>query len=272
MILHHTQRMKVVDFHANRPSVSRIHTRWLSFTTLRDILRIKKMCAADFVFVTVTDTALSKGGLSMKKLLSMLFVVALLCGCIGCSSKPNQAQPYLLPDRSKSESYNTAIAAYNEFLNGIIAAQSDTKFIYINEMENSSLQSGINRFALFDMNKDGTPELHTEGHSYTIFSIRDGNVVQVYENDAGFDSHFLLKKPALMSIKNSTGTTYRYTTIDSMLVSTTIEFFDPESDSANAPYYFNNVTVTKKQYDMLSKVYLELLQDPATVQWYTYTR
>ena len=75
------------------------------------------------------------------------------------------------------------------------------------------------------MNLDGIPELHTKGNTYNIFSFCNKNVIGVYKSDAGFDTYLLLKKPALMAIKTSTGTMYQYTTIDSALVATTIEFF-----------------------------------------------
>ncbi len=212
----------------------------------------------------------------MKRKFMLLAIALVLFICCSCQQPDKQSssdnQPYLSTDTSKSESYNAAITAYNQFLSGTIAAKSNNDSVYINEMQNSSLQPGINRFALFDMNQDGIPELHTQGNTYAIFSFLNNNVIAVYENDAGFDTYLLLKKPALMSIKNSTGITYRYTTIDSLLSATTIEFFDADSDSDDAPYYFNNTAVTKEQFEQLSKEYLELSKEPVTIRWYTYTR
>ena len=71
-------------------------------------------------------------------------------------------------------------------------------------------------------------------------------------------------------IKKSTGTLYRYTTFDNDLVSSTIEFFDAESYLDNASYYFAGIKVTKKEYETLSKDYLELSKDLKTVYWYEY--
>ena len=224
----------------------------------------------------------------MKKIFALTITILMILG-IFCSCTPktqdksssqiatseiannSQTQPYLLTDTTKSESYNSAIDAYNQFLSGTIHAQSNNDYIYINELENSSLLSGINHFALFDMNLDGIPELHTKGNTYNIFSFCDKNVIEVYESDAGFDTYLILKKPALMAIKTSTGTMYQYTTIDSALVATTIEFFDGENASTNASYYFNDVAVTREQYEQLSKEYLELSKNPVTVNWYAYT-
>ena len=192
--------------------------------------------------------------------LFIIFVGTFIFSLCGCEKKITD----------KSDSDVIVIDKYTQFLNGNIAAQGNDDWFFINDMETSSLQPGINCYALLDINKDGISELCTQGYTLTVFTVHNDNIIQIYKTDAGFDTHLILKNSAIMSLKKSTGTLYRYTTFDNDLVSSTIEFFDAESYLDNAPYYFAGIKVTKKEYETLSKEYLELSKDLKSVYWYEY--
>lgn len=209
-------------------------------------------------------------------------IVCLLSVCLlfsGCEESPMPNDTSVTQSSTTSTSvdvleqpnYDSAISAYNQFLVGTIAAQDNqNQSLYITEMFDSFYQPGINQFTTYDINSDGTPELHTIGEVFTVFSFKDNRVIKLYESNSGFDTYLLLTSPGLMSIKKTTGSLYRYVTIGPDLSVETIEFFDAESNLPNAPYLFNNCSVEKKEFEHLTEKYFIALENPAPVQWRTY--
>ncbi len=123
-----------------------------------------------------------------------------------------------------------AVTAYNDFLGGKIPAYNNEEEIYITDFENVMLEPGINQYALFDMNNDGIPELHIHAYTYGIFSFKNGKIIEVYKEDAGFETHVITKEPALISVHESTGYFYIYTTIDKQNVASSEKFSSYEND------------------------------------------
>ncbi len=154
----------------------------------------------------------------MKKLALILVTLSLILIFISCGKS------------SSNDVYSQAINAYNDFLDGKIPAYSNEDRIFITDFENIMLQPGINQYALFDMNKDGIPELHISAYTYGIFSFENGKVIEVYKEAAGFETHVITNEPALISVHKSTGSLYVYTTIDKQNIATSTEFFGDESD------------------------------------------
>ena len=123
-----------------------------------------------------------------------------------------------------------AVTAYNDFLGGKIPAYNNEQEIYITDFENIMLEPGINQYALFDMNNDGIPELHICAYTYGIFSFENGKIIEVYKEAARYETHVITKEPALISVHQSTGYFYIYTTIDKQNVATSKNFSSYEND------------------------------------------
>jgi hypothetical protein len=181
------------------------------------------------------------------------------------------SKEYLKADPTKSEAYNTAINAYNLFLSGETNATDKiaNKAFNIKEMDALN-KPGINSFALFDVNGDGIPELHTRSDFYDVFSYQDGQLVRLYTSGVNLmdGSVTALDNGGIFSVHDSTGTEYQYTTFDPDGKATTISFFDPNDSSGKYPYYFNDKEVSKKDYDNLTKEYIALSKKPASIQWH----
>ena len=131
---------------------------------------------------------------------------------------------------SVEDASSQVVTAYNDFLGGKIPAYNNEQEIYITDFENVMLEPGINQYALFDMNNDGIPELHIHAYTYGIFSFKNGKIIEVYKEDAGFETHVITKEPALISVHEATGYFYIYTTIDKQNVASSENFSSEEND------------------------------------------
>ena len=131
---------------------------------------------------------------------------------------------------SVEDASSQVVTAYNDFLGGKIPAYNNEEEIYITDFENVMLEPGINQYALFDMNNDGIPELHIRAYTYGIFSFKNGKIIEVYKEAAGFETHVITKEPALISVHESTGYFYIYTTIDKQNVASSEKFSSYEND------------------------------------------
>ena len=170
---------------------------------------------------------------------------------------------------SVEDASSQVVTAYNDFLGGKIPAYNNEQEIYITDFENIMLEPGINQYALFDMNNDGIPELHISAYTYSIFSFENGKIIEVYKEDARYETHVITKEPALISVHQATGYFYIYTTIDKQNVATSVHFSEPESQETNVTYHFNGVNVTRAEYEKLSQSYLSLLEKKASVIWHS---
>jgi hypothetical protein len=216
----------------------------------------------------------------MKRLLAYILVIILAFSFVSCgeskeengSSNSSGHQAFLEADPEKGETYQAATNAYNKFLSGTLEAKDKTtgdsgKSFTIKEMTSAGNGSpGIDAYALFDVNGDGIPELHTASFFYDIFSYQDGQLVLWYE--VPFNrmdgSVFPLENRAIFAQHDTTGKFYYYVTFSSDGKPTVISFSErAELDS----YNFNDKDVTKAEYDNLTKEYFELSKNTAKIDW-----
>jgi hypothetical protein len=183
---------------------------------------------------------------------------------------------YLKLDETKSQEYNEAIKAYNKFLSEEIVAIDITKEgnvkIGVNDTDAVDGEHYINSYALFDVNNDGIPELHTKSLFYNIYSYKDGGVVRLYASNHNMMNGLVypLENGALVTEKVSAGTEYTYTTFNDDGKSISV-YFDCISYSAEIiHYYFNRAEVSKEEYEKLTKDYKETMEKKAEITWYEY--
>lgn len=214
----------------------------------------------------------------MKRLVILVLVLIFAFSFASCGKEANSSsnspghQAFLEADPEKGEAYQAAINAYNKFLSGALEAKDKTtgdsgKSFTIKEMTSAGNGlPGIDAYALFDVNGDGIPELHTASFFYDIFSYQDGQLVLWYE--VPFNrmegSVFPLENRAIFAQHDTTGKFYYYVTFSSDGKPTVISF----SESAELDSYnFNDKDVTKAEYDNLTKEYFELSKNTAKIDW-----
>ena len=167
------------------------------------------------------------------KRFSLVLLSALICfsmfSCDDYTHTPSVSSENTSSE-TVSDTSSQVVTAYNDFLGGKIPAYNNEQEIYITDFENVMLEPGINQYALFDMNNDGIPELHIRAYTYGIFSFENGKIIEVYKEAAGFETHVITKEPALISVHESTGYFYIYTTIDKQNVATSKNFSSYEND------------------------------------------
>ena len=195
------------------------------------------------------------------------------------------AKEYLNPDSTKGEAYQAAINAYNAFLNGegnakitdVKNGEDTNQTISIHDLDAINGGSGIDRFALFDVNRDGIPELHTRSLTYHVFSYQDGRMVLRYEAPVNLMNGTVdvLENGALFTMQESTGKFYEYAAFDSNGVDSIVRFSEPSSPddqgvSEDVPYVFMDREVSKEEYTRLTADYLALSKEPASLTWADY--
>lgn len=166
------------------------------------------------------------------------------------------------------------ITAYNEFLNGKTAAvdKNTNQTIRIDELYNINGEPGITQFALFDVNGDDIPELHTTSLQYDIFSYEDGQVVYWYHETISSMNGpiYPLENGALFARHSSTVNMYHYTTFDAEGNASTLEFINAENDAMDPLYFFDDRDVSKAEWESLTEDYLAASNKPASLVWYDY--
>ena len=209
----------------------------------------------------------------MKKL-SLLLSVLLAILLTACSpkTKPNAHNYFEIPLEDTGV-YADAINVYNTFLNGnskAVKNGTDTK-ISIDDFISSSSKNA-DQYVLFDLDADGSPELHFIGSTSAIFTIVDKQPVLVYTESPVFEFHQLLPIPGTMSTKRGNGVTYRFVTMGKDKTITTVEFTDPQSTAPNAKYTFEGEELSKTDWEVRTKPLFDYTKDAPIVPWETYTK
>lgn len=190
-----------------------------------------------------------------------------------------------------------ALSAYDKFLNGEINAYepkesasnggsihisniADTSSYtiyspYINSNSDELLTDTYTKYALFDMNEDGIPELHlslTLGSGYMIFTYINGQVVLWYAETGHI---FPLNNGAILykreSIPNLTA--YQYIILDFYGNEINrIKFYKSEGyedEQAYIPIYnFDGEDVTKETWEAFTEQYLSVKY--AVLEWHKF--
>lgn len=154
-------------------------------------------------------------------------------------------------DISKSDVYNRAVMAYDEFLE--------------NEFASHPHQS----HAIYDMNNDGIPELlYRENYHLYVCTYYNFKVENIYASGDAMDGTVkILENHAIFEAIETTGKFYSYTTFGEGKETVTISFDCAEYDDFSR-YTFKNDNVTKEEWDKLTKKYFKYSEMPeAVIEW-----
>lgn len=193
-------------------------------------------------------------------------------------ANPDQSSDNSSPQESDeiSSAYNDAFAAYNNFLAGNIEAQDLKHEISdgVINIKDISLEPDLKTYyALFDMNRDGIPELHLRpimGGSYAIFTYLDGEIVLwhegtdyesplnngaiLYERDGAAPTHINYYCLVLDSDGNEISRVYfaKYHSVDESGLNESTDY---------DVFIFEDKEVSKEEWNALVNEYLSIPSD-----------
>ena len=182
---------------------------------------------------------------------------------------------YLETDPEQSQAYNRAITAYNAFLNGQIAAKTknNSKRLISGYGRISDGQSGIDRYALSDVNNDGVPELFIDAAIDHILAFDGENLVEWYSSMSWMGIQ-LLKNGAVLDTHSGAGTFFNYLTFGPDGIEKFIRFSgSPVGESGQLFYYGEGESessqkVSKDEWDEMTKPYFEQMNHKAELEWH----
>ena len=207
-------------------------------------------------------------------LLVTVFSLLLLCACSPKNKTKPNAHDYFELEDGYNEVYVKAADLYNTFLNGNSSAfdTQTEKDVPIDKFIKSGSGEGANQYVLFDINVDGSPELHFTGSTYAIFTVQDDRVLLVYSEPLKFEFHQLLSTPGIMAMQRSQGVTYRFVTLSKDNTVSITEFTDPRDTGTNLPFTFNGKTVTEEDWKFFTKPYFNQTKDTVAIPWNNYAK
>ncbi len=191
----------------------------------------------------------------------------------------NSAQPSdnsTLQASDESSANNDALVAYNKFLAGTIDAQDLKNEISdgaVNVKDISLAPELKTYYALFDMNGDGTPELHLRpivGGGYAVFTYLNGQIV-LWHEDTDYEAP--LNNGAILYEREGAAPThvnYYYLVLDSNGNEISKVYFskyhsvDESGLSESADYdvfMFEDKEVTRDEWASLTDEYLAISSD-----------
>ncbi|WP_417007843.1 hypothetical protein [Anaerotruncus massiliensis (ex Togo et al. 2019)] len=169
------------------------------------------------------------------------------------------------------------MAAYAEVLNGSRNARSDEGEIPFEDLFNRTEDGEFyewEKYAFFDMNGDGIPELHLStghGNSYEIYTYYNQEVMLWYR---GVDYNYPLENRAMGYIRYGAAPThidYQYRVLDFWGdIQFYIEFTKGDTDENGIyderdDYIYKGKWISKEEWDKLTEPYLAV--KPADLCW-----
>jgi hypothetical protein len=209
-----------------------------------------------------------------KTVISLIAIYAMFC-LTGCDTPKTEVLPMSDPVETTVDFGNeclNAVSAYTDFLLGKSAVTYNDSVIacdVLTEVGNH------NRFALFDINRDGIPEMHVRtSRFFGSFTFRGGEMVLVYEGSP-YDN--LLNDGAVLYVREGGApphVSYQYRTFDGDFnIEDNIDFEKHDTDEneiydGSDEYYYRSEKISFEEWFSLTDAWLTTGAD--AVQWFDY--
>lgn len=210
----------------------------------------------------------------MKKLLIGFVLFAISISLFVCTINLSNLQ-----SKETISQNEIAFKAYREFLNGERNVDYDEKTIDINKIISSEMEIERDynaRYALFDTNGDGLPELHILSKShYYILTFKEDNLIVWAELTPYYEQlnnlAFLHTRPGgaplhisyIYIVKNFSGND---------MVRLSFDKYDSDENGVyddNDRYFYEDIKVSKKDWDTLTEKYFSIGSDK--IHWFSYS-
>ena len=177
---------------------------------------------------------------------------------------------------SENNLYDKALKTYSDFFAGKVDARSEHGKLSVNDSDVFQFdQKKLNKYAFYDMNGDGIPELLLwSSRLCYILAIEDSKLVVWYETT--HYSKILNSGNELITVENMAPNhvSYEYNIFDNdgnIKHSISFEKYDDDNNGIYDEkdlYYFDNTSVGKSVWDALTKPYLNESDDK--IVWIKY--
>ena len=215
----------------------------------------------------------------MKKHLCIWLALLLMVSLCACTPAPAvsegnsdpAASAYLSYDAGKSAAYNNAIGIYNKFLSGLIPAQGDVNYYVTDIVRGSNGRSGIDSYALADVNQDSIPELFLHAMSKEVLGVVDGKLTCWYSS-GGSVKVSLLENGALFTTSLNSPDYHTYVTFDKNGTMSDLHFHKGATGpTAPTTYTFDGEDVTQAEWDSLTAPYFAQAEKTVELHWYEWS-
>lgn len=234
-----------------------------------------------------SNNILKKVVVIIKKLireLCLFTLILILFIIIFYKNKENKVTEQRKIDRqlSKQESDNEGIIdIYIEFLYGKRKAENGDDIDLLTVPTGEPGQRYSTKYAFFDSNGDGKPELHiNSSRYYVIYTVRNGELT-IWKDLSPSPYYFALKNGAFISYKpgsapmNDIYTYHIYDLMGNEIWNITFLCYDANENGSydeNDDYLFDGIEISKKQWDELTAKYLyrdseEILKIQNEIEW-----
>lgn len=182
-------------------------------------------------------------------------------------------------DKNQSNSSipnSTNISFYEDFLNNDIPATTKNGSIYISDFTRlSDGKSGIDRYTFYNNENYTVPLLHIQALEHSVLYFDGEKVVLLYSSPITITEGKIniLNDGSVYSTHESLGGTQYYLVnfLEDKQIEIT-EFYDPGSSSKDVPFSFNGVQLSKEEFEIKTKPFLESTESTADIDWLTWAQ
>jgi len=169
---------------------------------------------------------------------------------------------FLEPEADKSEDYNSAIKAFNDFLES--------------KKEENKLPYGKLYYSIIDLTEDGIPELLIEKTGYAsayisgyIFLDNSINELEMPMQRPQGGSFRILSDKKIASCITNTETCWTFNSYDSKGNCYSFQFVE-NSGSYGDEFVFDGEKIEKEEFYILAQPYIDRYEEIAEIKWMSY--
>lgn len=170
----------------------------------------------------------------------------------------------------------TNISFYQDFLNDDMPATTKNGIIYISDFTRlSDGKSGIDRYTFYNNKNYNVPLLHIQALEHSVLYFDGEKVVLLYSSPITRTEGKIniLNDGSVYSTHESIGGAQYYFVkfLGGKQIGIT-EFYKPSSTNKDVPFSFNGVQLSREEFEIKTKSFLESTESTADIDWLTWAQ